>query len=348
MGPGAGQGAPRRRHGGGCQRRCVRLLLSGPNPATTLQVFRSAPNFLRTFCPKTGVSTSCSSAPSPTPSRCWRCPSGVARPQSGACGGITREQKRRERRELLDTSYEGSAGLSTVWRNWAGRKKHLLVVGGAAPADALRRRVPKPPVCIREAVELLTQERKITFWPSCGEELIPAMGCSSPSPWPTPPPRPGPAGGSPEHILAQCSGKHDQNALRADPNSGGMIGIEAAVALGPSAATPTGHGSAGARHPGAPGPGARLPAGQRLPGLSIWTRTFPCILSSPRPPARILSPWKYVTATPICTPSRKKWRDHLPGGRRPGGPAGGPQPAEHRQHQGVCRPGPAGGHQAHL
>ena len=81
---------------------------------------------------------------------------------------------------------------------------------------------------------MLTQERKNTFLAILWEELIPAMGCTEPIALAYAAAKARALlGAEPEHILAQCSGNMIKNVRCVQiPNSGGMIGIEAAVALG--------------------------------------------------------------------------------------------------------------------
>lgn len=106
-----------------------------PNPANTLQVFRSAPDFLRAFCQNRESfdqlligAVSDSEPLLAVPIRSRQATERVLR-------GITREQKRRERRELLDTSYEDLLGFSTCLEE-LGRQENICVVGGAALLDA--------------------------------------------------------------------------------------------------------------------------------------------------------------------------------------------------------------------
>ena len=81
---------------------------------------------------------------------------------------------------------------------------------------------------------MLTQERKNNFLAILREELIPAMGCTEPIALAYAAAKARALLGTvPEHILAQCSGNMIKNVRCVQiPNSGGMIGIEAAVALG--------------------------------------------------------------------------------------------------------------------
>lgn len=81
---------------------------------------------------------------------------------------------------------------------------------------------------------MLTQERKNNFLAILREELIPAMGCTEPIALAYAAAKARALlGAAPEHILAQCSGNMIKNVRCVQiPNSGGMIGIEAAVALG--------------------------------------------------------------------------------------------------------------------
>ena len=105
-----------------------------PNPANTLQVFRGAPDYLRTFCrdrePFDQLLIGAISDSEPllaVPIRSRLATERVLR-------GITLEQKRRDRRELLDTSYqdllEFADGLEAVFR-----QQNICVVGGAALLD---------------------------------------------------------------------------------------------------------------------------------------------------------------------------------------------------------------------
>ena len=81
---------------------------------------------------------------------------------------------------------------------------------------------------------MLTTEKKNTFLAILREELIPAMGCTEPIALAYAAAKARALlGAEPEHILAKCSGNMIKNVRCVQiPNSGGMIGIEAAVTLG--------------------------------------------------------------------------------------------------------------------
>ena len=81
---------------------------------------------------------------------------------------------------------------------------------------------------------MLTTEKKNTFLAILREELIPAMGCTEPIALAYAAAKARALlGAEPDHILAKCSGNMIKNVRCVQiPNSGGMIGIEAAVTLG--------------------------------------------------------------------------------------------------------------------
>ena len=105
-----------------------------PNPANTLQVFRQAPDFLRTFCRNRepfdqlligAVSDSEPLLAVPVQSRLAT---------ERVLRGITRDQKRRERRELLDTSYQTLLDFAHRLEELF-RQQNICIVGGAPLLD---------------------------------------------------------------------------------------------------------------------------------------------------------------------------------------------------------------------
>ena len=105
-----------------------------PNPANTLQVFRGAPDYLRAFCrdrePFDQLLIGAVSDSEPllaAPIRSRQAAERVLR-------GITRDQKRRERRELLDTSYEDLLSFSDWLEELLGQE-NICIAGGAALLD---------------------------------------------------------------------------------------------------------------------------------------------------------------------------------------------------------------------
>lgn len=106
-----------------------------PNPANTLQVFRGAPDYLRTFCrdrePFDQLLIGAVSDSEPllaAPIRSRLATERVLR-------GITLEQKRRERRELLDTSYGDLLDFADWLEELVGQE-NICIVGGAALLDS--------------------------------------------------------------------------------------------------------------------------------------------------------------------------------------------------------------------
>jgi L-cysteine desulfidase len=81
---------------------------------------------------------------------------------------------------------------------------------------------------------LLTTERRNSFLAILVEELIPAMGCTEPIALAFAAAKAREIlGTAPERIIAKCSGNMIKNVRCVQiPNSGGMVGIEAAAALG--------------------------------------------------------------------------------------------------------------------
>lgn len=81
---------------------------------------------------------------------------------------------------------------------------------------------------------MLTENRKTQFLAILGEELIPAMGCTEPIALAYASAKATEVlGAKPEKIVAKCSGNMIKNVRCVQiPNSAGMIGIEAATALG--------------------------------------------------------------------------------------------------------------------
>lgn len=106
-----------------------------PNPAITLQVFQSAPDFLRTFCknrePFEQLLIGAVSDSEPLLAISVRGRQATER----VLRGITREQKRRERQELLDTTYEDLLDFSD-WLEEINRQQSICIVGGAALLDS--------------------------------------------------------------------------------------------------------------------------------------------------------------------------------------------------------------------
>lgn len=105
-----------------------------PNPANTLNVFRAAPDFLRTFCrnrePFESLLIGAVSDSEPllaVPVRSRLATERVLR-------GITLEQKRRERRELLDTAYGDLLDFADRLEELVAQQ-NICVVGGAALLD---------------------------------------------------------------------------------------------------------------------------------------------------------------------------------------------------------------------
>ena len=97
-------------------------------------MFQSAPDFLRTFCQNREsfgqllIGTVSDSEPLlAIPVRSRQATERVLR-------GITREQKRRERRELLDTSYEDLL-LFSDWLEEMARQRNICIVGGTGLLD---------------------------------------------------------------------------------------------------------------------------------------------------------------------------------------------------------------------